>query len=293
MILVAGATGLVGRQVCRQLAAAKQPVRALVRATADVAKVEELKGCGAILVAGDLKDRASLDAACLGVSTVITTASTTLSRQPDDSIQTVDQEGQRRLIDAAVGAGARRFVYVSFSHHIDVACPLTTAKRTVERHLEQSGLTYTILAPTFFMEVWLGPALGFDIKNGKAQVFGSGKNAISWISLADVAQFAVMCVEHPKASNTTIELGGPEALAPLDVVRACEEVCGRSFEVQQVPEDVLRAQRAAATDPFQQTFTALMLAYATGDRIDMRSTLRTFPVPLVSVKQYARQVLAS
>ena len=188
-------------------------------------------------------------------------------------------------------AGARRFVYVSFSHHIEVDCPLTTAKRTVERHLTQSGLDYTILAPSFYMEVWLGPALGFDMKSGKAQIFGSGKNAISWISLGDVARFAAVAIEHPKAKNATIELGGPEALAPLDVVRTCEELCGRSFEVQHVPEAALRDQRAAATDSYQQTFTALMLAYAAGDPIDMRSTLETFPVPLTSVRDYAQQVL--
>lgn len=291
MILVVGATGLVGRQVCRRLAAAGQPVRALVRSTADAGKVEELKRSGATLAQGDLKDGASLDAACRGVSTVITTAATTLSRQPDDSIRGVEQDGQRRLVDAAVRAGARRFVYVSFSHHIDVDCPLTTAKRTVERHLTQSGLTYTILAPTFFMEVWLSPALGFDMKNGKAQVFGNGKSPISWISFGDVAQFAVACVEHPKAKNATIELGGPEALTPLDVVRIGEDLSGRSFDVQHVPEETLRAQRAAATDPFQQTFTALMLAYAAGDPIDMRPTLTTFPVPLTSVRDHARQVL--
>jgi len=240
MIFVVGATGLVGRQVCRRLAAAGQQVRALVRPTSDASKIEELKQSGATLVRGDLKDRASLDAACRGVSAVITTASTTFSRQPDDSIQGVEQDGQRRLVDAAVRAGARRFVYVSFSHHIEVDCPLTTAKRTVERHLTQSGLDYTILAPSFYMEVWLGPALGFDMKSGKAQIFGSGKNAISWISLGDVARFAAVAIEHPKAKNATIELGGPEALAPLDVVRTCEELCGRSFDGL-VPADVHRA----------------------------------------------------
>ncbi|PYO71530.1 MAG: NAD(P)-dependent oxidoreductase, partial [Gemmatimonadetes bacterium] len=56
-------------------------------------------------------------------------------------------------------------------------------------------------------------------------------------------------------------------------------------------EAALRDQRAAATDSYQQTFTALMLAYAAGDPIDMRSTLETFPVPLTSVRDYAQQVL--
>lgn len=46
-----------------------------------------------------------------------------------------------RLVDAAKAARVRQFIYVSVSHHVDVDCPLTTAKRAVEAHLKQSGLT--------------------------------------------------------------------------------------------------------------------------------------------------------
>jgi uncharacterized protein YbjT (DUF2867 family) len=291
MILVVGATGLLGRAICRRLAAAGKPVRALVRSTADPAKTAELARCGATLAGGDLKDRASLDMACRGVAAVITTASTTLSRQPGDSLQSVDLEGQLQLIEAARTAGVPRFVYVSFSHHIDVDCPLKTAKRAVEERLKRSGLTYTILAPTFFMEVWLGPALGFDVASAKARIFGAGHNPISWISLEDVAQFAVLCLDHPAAHNTTIELGGPEALSPLDVVHAVEGLSGRPFDVQNVPEETLSVQHRAAGEPFEQTFAALMLAYAKGDPIDMKQTLKTFPVALRSVKEYTQGML--
>ena len=292
MNLVIGATGVLGGEICRQLRQAGKPVRALTRATADPVKVEQLKRSGATLVQGDLKDRASLDAACRGVATVITTASTTFSRQAGDSIQTVDLEGQVRLVDAAKAAGVSRFVYVSYSHQINVDCPLTTAKRSVEAHLQQSGMTFTILAPSVFMEVWLSPALGFDPANAQARVYGSGRNAISWISLGDVARFAVLSVDPPSARSATIELGGPAALSPLEVVRIFEQVGGRAFRVEHVDEKTLRDQRAAATDPLQQTFAALMLAYAQGDAIEMTQTLRTFPLKLVSVSDYARRTLA-
>jgi NADH dehydrogenase len=291
MILVIGATGLLGGEICRRLAGAGKPVRAMVRPTASPSRVQPLTALGTTLAHGDLKDRASLDAACRGVEAVITTASTTLSRQAGDSIQTVDLEGQLRLVDAAVAARVRRFIYVSVSHHFDVDCPLTTAKRTVEAHLKRSGLTYTILAPTFFMEVWLSPALGFDAAKGTAQIYGSGANKIGWISLNDVAQFAVACLDNPVARNATIELGGPEMLSPLDVVRHFEEAGGRRFQVVHVPEEALKAQRAAATDPLQQTFAALMLGYAHGDPIDMRMTLQKFPISLLSVREFARRAV--
>src|SRR5467141_193409 len=101
MILVVGATGLLGGEICRRLRERGQPVRALARHTSDPSKVQRLKSLGPEIVRGDLKDRASLDQACRGAATVISTASTTLSRQPDDSIGGVDQDGQMQLVDAA------------------------------------------------------------------------------------------------------------------------------------------------------------------------------------------------
>ena len=59
-------------------------------------------------------------------------------------------------------AGVGQLVYTSFSGQMDLDFPLRNAKRVVEQHLKESGLTYTILRPSFFDEVWLSPALGFD-----------------------------------------------------------------------------------------------------------------------------------
>src|SRR5262249_2894690 len=143
--------------------------------------------------------------------------------------------------------------------------PLRNAKRTVEKYLKDSGISYTILRPSFFMEVWLGPHTGFDYANAKAIIFGEGNSKISWISFADVARFAAASVTNDEAKNAVFELGGPEALSPLDVVRIFEDVSGKKFVIQHVPEDVLVAQRNAATEPVLQTLAALQLAYAKGD----------------------------
>jgi uncharacterized protein YbjT (DUF2867 family) len=285
--LVVGATGLLGGEICCLLAAERKPVRALVRPTADENKVAQLERLNVEIARGDLKDRPSLDTACLGVSAVISTASSTLSRQEGDSIQTVDLEGQLNLIDAAKAANVSRFVLISFPP-VDVEFPLQAAKRRVEEDLKSSGLTYTILQATFFMEVWLSPALGFDAANAKAQIYGSGRNKISWISYKDVAKFAVASLDHPKARNAVIELGGPEALNPLEVVRTFEELQGRKFDVQHVPEEALREQRKGASDPLQQSFAGLMLYYSRGDVIDMRETLQKFPARLSSIRDFVR-----
>jgi uncharacterized protein YbjT (DUF2867 family) len=294
MYLVVGATGPVGLggEICRQLRAEGKPVRALLRPTANAERVAGLRSIGVEFVEGDLKDRASLDAACQGIHTVIASATTTVSRQSGNTIETVDLAGQLQLVDAARAAGIDHYLYISFSGAIEGDFPLRNAKRGVEQHLKQSGLDYTILRPTYFMEVWLSPTVGFDYPNAQATIYGEGRNPISWIARDDVARFAVLCLEHPAARNATFELGGPEALNPLEVVRIFEEVGGRPFAVQHVPEQAIEMQQSAAQDSLQQSFAGLMRCYAAGDSIDMRATLEAFPMQLTPVWDYARRVLA-
>ena len=294
MNLVIGATGMLGSEICGRLVARGKPVKALFRSTSDQAKVDNLKSLGAELVQGDLRDRASLEAACQGVTAVISTVSSMpFSYQPEENnIQNVDLEGLKDLIGAAQAANVPHFIYASFSGQIDFDFPLRNAKRAVEQRLKGNGLIFTILRPSYYMEAWLSEAVGFDVANAKAQVYGTGENPISWISFQDVAKFAVESLDNPAARNTTLELGGPEALSPLQIVKIFEEASEQQFEVQHVPEEALQAQQQAATDPMEQSFAGLMRCYAQGDPIDMQSTLEAFPVQLTSVEDYAKRMLA-
>lgn len=294
MNLVVGATGILGGEICRQLAALGKPVRALVRTTSDQAKVGALKEQGIEVVQGDLKDRSALDAACKGVTAVISTASSTLSRQEGDTIETVDRQGQISLVDAAKAAGVKHFVFVSFPHgDPELDCPLAAAKRTAEERLKASGMTYTIVRCNFFMEVWLSPALGFDYPNAKARIYGSGTNKLSWVSFRNVAEFAIAALDNSAARNVEVYVGGPEALSPLEVVRIFEEIGGTTFAVEHVPEEALQAQKASASDPLQESFATLMLGCAGGMVMDMQDTLKAFPIQLASVRDYAQAVLGT
>jgi uncharacterized protein YbjT (DUF2867 family) len=290
MNLIVGATGLVGGEICRRLAADRKPVRALVRPAGDASRIDELRAAGAELATGDLKDPASIQAACAGATAVLSTASSVLSRQPGDTIDGVDRIGQLQLIEAAAAAGVKHFVYVSFSPMAEDFA-LQRAKREVEQALISSGMAYTILRPTFFMEIWLSPALGFDVAARRARIYGSGENPISWISFPNVAEFAVRSLDTPTARNATFTLGGPEAIAPLQVVRIFEELGGAPFTVEYVLESVLRAGKASARRALDEAFAALSLAYAHGDAIDMRATLEAMPVRLVGVREYAKWLL--
>ena len=289
MILVAGATGLVGSAVCQKLAKRGETVRALVRSTSAKEKLDALRSCGAELCIGDLKDPGSLSRACRGVDAVISTASSTLSRQSGDSIESVDAAGQLNLVNAAEAAGIERFVFVSFRPPRGISYPLADAKRRVEEAI--ASLNFTIIQASWFMEVWLSPALGFDYANRTARIYGPGTNPISWVSFRDVAEMCALALRSPAAERRTIEFGGPEALSPLEVVARFEKIGGRPFQLEHVPEQTLRAQFDGAADPMQKTFAGLMLGYLYGDAIDMAPVVEQFGIQLTSVDEYARSVL--
>ena len=295
MTLVAGASGTLGSEICRRLAEQGKHVRALVRASTDLAKRDRLKSLGANLAYGDLKEPSTLEAACRGVSTVISTASSTFSRQEGDTIESVDSAGQLNLVRAAWAAGVQHFIFISFPPAPEDFA-LQRAKRVLERELAERGPAYTVLQPTFFTEVWLSPAVGFDAANASARIYGAGQNKISWISYFDVARFAAACVDNSAARHRVLKLGGPEPLSPLQVVQVFEEMTGRKFAVTHVPEEALRAQQAAASDSLQEAFAALMLYYAHGEVIDMKAASEIFPeqaLTLTSVRDYARRQLRS
>src|ERR1041385_4414414 len=113
MTLVVGATGFLGLEICRRLAAARKPFRAMVRKTSDPAKKETLRHLGAEIVEGDLKGRQSLERACHGPTAIVTTPTAISSRQEGDSFQSVDLQGQKDLIDVARGAKVEHFVFIS------------------------------------------------------------------------------------------------------------------------------------------------------------------------------------
>jgi uncharacterized protein YbjT (DUF2867 family) len=200
----------------------------------------------------------------------------------------VDLQGQLNVVEVAETSGVEQFVFISFIQ-IPELFPLQDAKRIVEERLQQSKMTYTILRPTDFMEVWLGPALGFDAANHRATIYGKGTAKTSWIAVRDVAAFAVAALDNPHAQNRIIDLGGPESLSPLEVVQLFEQQTGKAFQIQHVPEEAIRAQKESAQDPLQQSFAALMLAYAQGIEVPMTETLKHIPIKPTSVKDYCNQ----
>ncbi|HEV7836785.1 MAG TPA: NmrA family NAD(P)-binding protein, partial [Gemmatimonadaceae bacterium] len=90
MILVAGATGVLGSEITRNLLGRGERVRAMTRTTSKPETVEGLRKAGAEIVVADVKDPASLAKACKGVESVISTITSILTAQPGDSFEVTD-----------------------------------------------------------------------------------------------------------------------------------------------------------------------------------------------------------
>ena len=286
-ILVVGASGAVGGGIARKLASQNQKVTALIRRGVAHPKAKPLLSAGVEIVEGDLTIPETLEKATKHTETVISTA-TSMPTGAEDGLLRVDHDGTLSLIDAAERQGVRRFVYVSYSGNIREDSPLETAKRTCEGRLLGSKMQVVVLRPSYFMEVWLSPALGFDPASGTARIYGPGTAKVSYVSAADVAEFGVKAAttNYPD-QNTILEIGGPDPLSQLEAVAIFEQTLGRKTKLDYVLVEGLQSQHQSG-DPLQTTFAALMLAYAKGDVIsDAAAVARQHAIPLRSVAQYA------
>ena len=286
MDLVVGATGLVGQQIALGLRRQGRAVRGLVRRGTQHEKAASLIAAGIEIIDADLAKPETLPAACAGVETVLCTA-TSMPNGNDDGLRRVDHDGALALIDCAEGSGVQHFVYTSYSGNIREDSPLETAKRDCEKRLLAGKMRATILRPSYFMEMWLSPLLGFDPANGRARMYGSGEAKVSYVSFHDVVAFALAVAANPSHPSAFLEMGGPEPLSQPDTVAIFERLLGRKCEIERVPLAALEEQHRS-TDPLQKTFAALTMAYAKGDAIPgSLETARQYGVTLHSVSDYA------
>jgi len=297
MILVVGATGVVGGMIAQGLVEQGKEVRVLVRRDSPSSQLaqqgfatsaETLIETGAQPVHGDLRDRASLDAALENVETVVTTANSAM-RGGADSLQSVDLEGNRNLIEAARDAGVDHFTFVSLlGADPDHPDPFMQAKGQSEASLRESGMGYTILAPTAFMEVWPAMVVGLPALQGRTvTLVGEGSRRHSFVSNRNVAAFAVAAVDHPAALNRHLAIGGPEALTWREVVATYERVLERSIPVEYV---AMGEPVPDLPDPMPEMLEGM----ETYDSVvEMEETSRTFGIPLTMLETFVREQVAS
>lgn len=232
MNLVIGATGSLGRLISHRLLKAGNPVRALVRERSDYSS---LQSAGAEVALGDLKNSPSLERACVGARRVIATA-TAAGRGGDDTIDAVDRRGYAALIEAAVAAGVRQFVYIS-AHGFGADAPvgLARAKAATEEILRASPLEYTILRPALFMEAWIAMVLGAQLQMGpRVKIMGDPDQLLPFVGIANVADLAIAVLGHEEAANAIVPLSA-QAASYRQILGWIDEVTERSIEIESVP----------------------------------------------------------
>lgn len=293
MILVVGATGALGFEVCARLRAGGNAVRALVRPGSS--RESELAALGAEIFYGDLKDPAGLAAACSAVERVISTATAMASRGKwgkGDNLASVDLVGHFSLVNAARRAGTRHFIYVSVSSEANPKAVLVRYKRRVERAVRESGMEWTVLQPARFMETCFSPAVGWDIDKGRVRIVGPGTERFNPVSLHDVAEFAALTAARPDAERRVIPIGGPDVLSANDAVRIFEETFERKLEIRHLPAAVFEIAGVLLRpiNPILSSTLALAAGNSRGEVINMSLVLAEFPVELTSLREFARRL---
>jgi uncharacterized protein YbjT (DUF2867 family) len=291
MILVVGATGVLGGLITNQLLAQGKPVRILLRHNSPseemarqgmATSAQSLIDAGAQPVYGDLTDRESLDGACEGIETVITTANAALR---GGDFESVDRLGTHHLIDAARDAGVGHFIYTSA---LSVAPghphPLFNAKGESEVALKESGLTYTILKPDAFMEIWIGVVVGIPLQAGQpVTLVGEGAAKQAFVSIADVAAYAVAAVENPIARNQAIAIAGPTSYSWTEAVAAVGEVIGHPIPINYVDP-------GQAIPLIPESMAPMLAAMEMADTyVDMEETSKAYAIEPTSLQAFAQR----
>jgi uncharacterized protein YbjT (DUF2867 family) len=263
MILIAGGTGTLGTRIVRLLKAHGLEVRLLVRNP-----TRDMEDDLVEVVPGDVLDPQAVERAMDGVRIVVS-AIQGFSGSGDYSPRTVDYQGNSNLIRAARTAGVEHFVLVSVHGAArDHPMELHRMKYRAEQELRESGLAWTIIRPTAFMETWatiLGKPL---LETGRTRVFGRGNNPINFVSADDVARFVELAVVDEGLRGGLVEVGGPENLTMNQFAGTFEMLAGKEGKKSHVPLPMMRLM-AVLMRPVNPTLARQVQAGVVMDTHDM------------------------
>lgn len=294
MILVCGGTGTLGRHLAPLLLARGFEVRLLARH--DTPAVAPIVGAGAQLVLGDVRDDAVLGRALAGVDTVVSAIAGFGGRDALGS-RAVDRDGNIALIHAARRAEIGHFVMLSINqasatHPIE----LFRDKWAAEEALRASGLSWTILRPTAYLETWLGLVGGPLVSTGQTRIFGAGRNPINFVSAGDVARFVELALADASMRNVAVEIPGPENLGLDDLADVVEAATGRKGRRQHVPAGMMRLARIVtrlANPLLSAQIGAAIVMNSRDMAVDGRLLRAAYPsIPMTTAAEVAARLFA-
>jgi NAD(P)H dehydrogenase (quinone) len=253
---VTGASGPFGRHAVSSLiemGVAPADIVAIVRTASKVADLAER---GVQVRTGDYSDAASLPAALAGVDTLLLVSGSEVG-------QRVPQHGN--VIDAAKAAGVSRVVYTSAPRADTSELVLAPEHKATEELLRASGVPFTILRNSWYIENYLGQ---LEQYRATGEIVGAaGDGLVSAALRADYAEAAAAAMTQSGHENATYELGGAPAFTMTDLAATLSDVTGTTIVYRDVtPDELTSTLEGAGLDAGTAGFvTALDVATKRGD----------------------------
>jgi uncharacterized protein YbjT (DUF2867 family) len=235
MILVTGASGNVGRALLPELSAAGLPARAAFH-SAEKAASARSAGQDALVI--DLAKPDTLRPALQGVDAVFLLGSGGLGQT----------QGEINVVDAAKAAGVKRIVKLSVIGAAEEEFEFARIHRPVERAIEASGLAWTFLRPTSYMQNFSN-FMGATIKSQHAMYTTIPDARFSHVDTRDVARVAAAVFSSAGHDGKAYTLTGPSAFSYRDAAATIGAVTGTPVNVVPISDVDARAGMKAAGIP--------------------------------------------
>lgn len=220
MILVCGATGLIGGLVIDHLLCLKAPVRAMLRTAG---KMREFEQRGVDVVLGDFDQPPSLPKALRDAQAVLLVSPS----NPDMVRQ------QCAMVEAIVAAGPPFPLIVKVSGFLTALDSASQSGRwhaEIETEIARHQVPLTSLRPPFFMQNLLRLAAGVKEENTIRNAVGLAR--IAMVDARDIAAVAAHCLLDPAQAGASHIITGPSAVTYADVANECSRVLGRRIRFE-------------------------------------------------------------
>jgi uncharacterized protein YbjT (DUF2867 family) len=235
-VLIAGATGYLGKFVVKAFKERGYHVRVLTRSEKRLSEPGPFtapaisKGDADEVFVGEISKPETLSGLMDGIDLVF--SSVGISRQRDGlTFEQVDYQCNKNLIDLCQSSGVKRFVYVSMQGAENIMqLAITQAHEKVVAALEDSGMEYRIVRPCGYFSD-MGAVLDMA-KRGRAFLIGDGSNKMNPIHGRDLAQ---VCVDTAEGDEIEVEAGGPDIMTQREAVELAFEVVGKPEKVTAIP----------------------------------------------------------
>ena len=226
-VLIAGATGYLGRYLVKVFGEHGYQVRALAR---DPQELDDLRNHIDEMFEGEVTKPQTLEGICEGIDVVISTIG--ITRQKDNlTYMDVDYQGNKNLLDLAVENKVTKFIYISvLNAHLMKELKIIQAKERFVDDLKASGLAYAIIRPTGFFSDML--EFLEMAKKGRIYLFGRGENKINPIHGNDLAE---VCVETIDGGEKEIDVGGPTVYSYREIAELAFNVLNKSAKISTLP----------------------------------------------------------